>query len=126
VTGRRRTPLFLGPVPITRGRRLGQDGGGHLVGKATEVVVDLDFKAGEAGGVFGQSVEPSLLHGIDLLAQPRRDFGQRGSEGAGLGSGAALHGRLNGAGGRTGRRLCYRGPQTIATFRESTPLHLLS
>src|SRR6202040_3796301 len=45
---RRRAPLFLGLGPITRDRRLRQEAGGHLVGEATEAVVDLDFDLSEA------------------------------------------------------------------------------
>jgi len=52
VIGHRWSPFFLGLGPITRDRRLGQEAGGHLVGKATEAVVDLDFDLSEAGGVL--------------------------------------------------------------------------
>ena len=65
-------PPFSGLGLVTRDRGLGQEAGGHLVGEATEVVVDLDLESSEAGGVVGQSVEPLLLHGIDLLAQRSR------------------------------------------------------
>jgi len=113
-------PLFLRIGSVIRGRRIGQEGGGHLVGEAAEVVMDLHFQAGEGRWVVSELVTPLLLQGISLAAQLRGDVLQRGDDGAGLGSSADLHGRLAGAGGQTGRRLCYRDPRTIATFREST------
>ncbi len=87
-------PLFLRIGLVIRGRRIGQEGGGHLVGEAAEVIVDLDFESREAGGVAVQLIEPLLSHGIDLLAQLRRDIRQGRNEWAGLGLTADLHGRL--------------------------------
>ncbi len=46
---------------------------------------------------------PRLLQGIDLLGQLRGDVVPRGNKGAGLGSGADLHGCLAGAGSRQDR-----------------------
>jgi hypothetical protein len=116
---RRRAPFFLGHGPSSRGRRLGQEAGGHLVGEAPEAVVDLGLDLGEAGGVVVQSVEQPLLHVIDLMAQRCGDLGQRRDERAGLGLGADLHVRLAGEGEQTIGRLCDREPQFIATFLES-------
>src|SRR4051812_13050940 len=54
------------------------------------------------------------------MAQRRRDLGQRGDDGAGLGLVTDLHARL--AWGGTNRsRPGYRVPQLIATFWESAP-----
>jgi hypothetical protein len=83
---------------VIRGRGFGHEAGGHLIGEATEVVVDLDFKAREAGGVAVQLIEPLLFQGIDLLTQLSGDLRQGRDEGAGLGLAADLHGRLTSAG----------------------------
>ncbi len=114
-------PLFLRIGSVIRGRRIGQEGGGHLVGEAAEVVVDLDLDASETGGVPGQLIAPLSLPDIDLMGQLRRDVVQGDNKGAGLGSGVDLHRRLTRAGGRQDMRLCYRDPEAITTFRESTP-----
>jgi hypothetical protein len=113
------SPLSRGRGPITRNRGLGQEAGGHLVGKAMEAVVDLGFDLSEVGGVLVQSVEQPLLHVIDLIGQRCRDISQRRDERAGLGLVADLHVRLAGEGEQTARRQCYRDPQFIATFSES-------
>jgi hypothetical protein len=115
-------PFFLGSGLITRGRGLGQEAGGHLVGEVTEVVVDLDLDASEAGGVSGQLIAPLSLSGIDLMGQLRRNVVQGDNKGTGLGSRVDLHRRLARAGGRQDMRLCYRDPEAITTFRESTPV----
>jgi hypothetical protein len=81
--------------------------------------VDLDFDPSEAGGVLVQSVEQPLRHVIDLMAQRRCEFGQRGDDRAGPGLVADLHARLAGEGAQSVRRLCYRDPHSIATFSES-------
>jgi hypothetical protein len=121
VIGRdRECPLFLRPGLVIRGRRIGQEGGGHLVGEMAEVVMDLHFQAGEGRRVVSESVTPLRLPGIGLAAQLRGDVIQRGDDGAGLGLRADLHGRLECAGDRKSPRLCYRGPREITTFREST------
>ena len=93
-----RRPLFSRLRLVIRGRGFGQEAGGHLVGEATEVVVDLDFKAREAGGVAVQLIEPLLFQGIDLLTQLSGDLRQGRDEGAGLRLAADLQGRLTSAG----------------------------
>ena len=113
-------PFFLRIGSIIRGRRIRQEGGGHLVGEAAEVVVDLDLDASEAGGVPGQLIAPLSLLNIDLMGQLRRDVVQGDNKGAGLGSGVDLHRRLVRAAGREEMRLCYRDPEAITTFRKST------
>ncbi len=55
-------PLFLGIGLVIRGRRIGQEGGGHLVGEMAEVVMDLHFQAGEGRWVVSELVTPLLLH----------------------------------------------------------------
>ena len=89
-----RRPLFPRLGRVIRDRGFGQEAGGHLVGEATEVIVDLDFESREACGVPVQLVKPVLLHGIELLTQLCREIRQRRDDGAGLGLAANLHGRL--------------------------------
>ena len=60
--------------------------GSHLIGKASEVVVDLDFEAGEVSGVLSEPIAPLLLQGIDLLAQARGDLVRDGGRQPGCGS----------------------------------------
>ncbi len=113
-------PFFLGPGLITRGRGLGQQAGGHLVGVVSEVVVDLDLDASEAGGVPGPWIASLSLPGIDLMGQLRRDVVPGDNEGAGLGSRVDPHRRLARARGRQDMRRCYQDPEAITTFQEST------
>ena len=115
-------PLLPQARPITRGRRLGKEAGGHLAGEATEAVADLNLDPSEAGGSTVQAVEQPWLHVIDLRAQRRRDLGQRGDDRAGLGLIANLHVRLAGEGEQTVRRPCYRDPQLLTTSWESARL----
>ena len=53
-------------------RGVGQETGGHLIGQATEVVMDLDFQPGQTGGVASESVPPLLLKRLGLRGYPGR------------------------------------------------------
>ena len=95
-------PPFARIGPGARGRDLGQEGGGHLVGEVAEVTMDLHLQASEGRRVVSESVAPLLLQGIGLLIQLRGDVIQRGDDRTGLGLRADLHGRLERAGDRKG------------------------
>jgi hypothetical protein len=84
-------------------RRLGQEAGGHLIGEAAEVVMDLDLQLGEPGGVVSQSVPPQRLEGLGLLAEGTEEIVTGGDQGSGLGLEAHLHGQLSVAVMREGR-----------------------
>ena len=66
-------------------RRLGQEAGGHLIGEAAEVVMDLDLQLGEPGGVVSQSVPPLRLEGLGLLAEGTEEIVTGEDQGSGLG-----------------------------------------
>ncbi len=83
-------PLFLRIGLVIRGRRIGQEGGSHLVGETAEVVMDLHFQASEGRRVVSELVTPTPLQEIGLAAQLRGDVIHRGDGGAGLGLSADL------------------------------------
>jgi ribosomal protein S6E (S10) len=83
---------------------LGQEAGGHLVGEASEVVMDLDLQSGELGGVVSQSIPPLRLEGLGLLTEGTEEIVTGGDQRTGLGLETHLHGQL-----------------TIAVLRESRP-----
>src|SRR5947209_7739491 len=73
---------------------LGQEAGGHLVGEASEVVMDLDLQSGDLGGVVSQSVPPLRLEGLGLLTEGPEEIVIGGDQRTGLGLEAHLHGQL--------------------------------
>jgi hypothetical protein len=70
-----RMSLFFG------GRGFGHAATSLLVGETSEVVLDLDFKSHETGGISVQSFEPLLFDCLDLLAQLGGEIRQAGKDG---------------------------------------------
>jgi hypothetical protein len=70
---------------------LGQEAGGHLIGEATEMIVDLDFKLGQTGRVVSESVKPLQLERLGLSAERMEEIIPAGGRGAGLGLETHLH-----------------------------------
>jgi hypothetical protein len=68
-----------------------QDTGGHLVGEAAELIMDLDLDVGEAGGILGQPAHPLLGEGVELGSEGGGEIRRGGNPLAGLGLGADLH-----------------------------------
>jgi hypothetical protein len=70
---------------------LSQEAGGHLIGEAPEMVVDLDFQLGQTGRVVSESVKPLLLERLGLSAERMEKIIPKGGRGASLGLETHLH-----------------------------------